>query len=112
MAAGVGWIFYLLPTPDAVPSIYTLTTVINELVIAAVEIGRSLIGGTPPEKGGVMIREFACQHGLLGIGMNRDGERSVPGQCGQGQGKHHFGKVPVQGSVQEHGGVDAAAVFF
>ena len=59
--------FYLLPTPDAVPSIYTPTKVTNELVLAAVEIGRALIGKTSPEKGRALIREFACQYGLLGI---------------------------------------------
>ena len=59
--------FYLLPTPDAVPSIYTPTKVINELVLAAVEIGRALIGKTSPEKGRSLIREFARQYGLLGI---------------------------------------------
>lgn len=59
--------FYLLPAPDAVPSIYTPTKVTNELVLAAVEIGRALIGKTSPEKGRALIREFACQYGLLGI---------------------------------------------
>ena len=59
--------FYLLPTPGAVPSIYTPTKVTNELVLAAVEIGRALIGKTSPEKGRALIREFACQYGLLGI---------------------------------------------
>lgn len=59
--------FYLLPTSGAVPSIYTPTKVTNELVLAAVEIGRTLIGKTSPEKGRALIREFARQYGLLGI---------------------------------------------
>ena len=58
---------YLLPVPDAAPSIYDPTKVTNELVLAAVEIGRSLMGGTPPEEGRNLIREFAVKYGLLGI---------------------------------------------
>lgn len=59
--------FYLLPVPDAVPSIYDPTKVTNELVLAAVEIGRSLMGETTPEKGRNLIRAFAVKYGLLGI---------------------------------------------
>ena len=59
--------FYLLPVPDAVPSIYDPTQVTNELVLAAVEIGRSLMGETTPEKGRDLIRAFAVKYGLLGI---------------------------------------------
>lgn len=59
--------FYLLPAPDAAPSIYDPTKVTNELVLAAVEIGRSLMGEMPPENGRNLIREFAVKYGLLGI---------------------------------------------
>ena len=59
--------FYLLPAPDAKPSVYDPTKVTNELVLAAVEIGRSLMGGTPPERGRTLIREFSVKYGLLGI---------------------------------------------
>ena len=56
--------FYLLPVPDAVPSIYDPTKVTNELVLAAVEIGRSLMGWTPPEKGrtsfGSLLSNTVC----------------------------------------------------
>ena len=59
--------FYLLPAPDAAPGIYDPTKVTSELVLTAVEIGRSLIGGTPPDKGRAVIRDFALRYGLLGI---------------------------------------------
>ena len=59
--------YYLLPAPDAKPSIYDPTKVTSELVLAAVEIGRSLMGGTSSEKGRTYIRDFAKQYGLLGI---------------------------------------------
>ena len=59
--------FYLLPVPDATPSIYDPTKVTNELVLDAVEIGRSLMENSSPEKARPAIREFACKYGLLGI---------------------------------------------
>ena len=59
--------FYLLPTPDAKPNIYDPTKVTSELVLAAIEIGRALMNRIPPEKGRLVIREFAVQYGLLGI---------------------------------------------
>ncbi len=59
--------FYLLPTPDATPDIYSPIKVSEELVLSAVEIGRALIGRTPAKKIQPMVREFACHYGLLGI---------------------------------------------
>lgn len=59
--------FYLLPVPAAKPNIYDPTKVTNELVLAAIEIGRALMNRIPPEKGRSVIREFAVQYGLLGI---------------------------------------------
>lgn len=59
--------FYLMPTPNATPSIYDPTQVTQELVLDAVEIGSGLMQRTPAEKMRSQIRGFALKYGLLGI---------------------------------------------
>ena len=59
--------FYLLPSPDARPSIYDPTEVTRELVLDAVGLGRALMGEKSQEKGRAGILEFARKYGLLGI---------------------------------------------
>lgn len=59
--------FYLLPVPDARPSIYDPTEVTRELVLDAVGLGRALMGEKSQKKGRAGILDFARKYGLLGI---------------------------------------------
>lgn len=59
---------YLLPTEDAMPSVYDPMKDPETLVLKMTEIGQMCFkSGTPDEEIQAAIREFACQYGLLGL---------------------------------------------
>ena len=59
---------YLVPTEDAMPSVYDPMKEPEALVLKMTEIGQMCFKrGTPDEEIQAAIREFACQYGLLGL---------------------------------------------